>query len=229
MSVTGGPPLHCITAFGKKREFQRQKGAFNMKKNSPTAAKSAVSLSGAVPAQRPAAGKVNMLLQGSTQQKSAQTEAFDAAMKLFHGRDFAAALEWFEKAVDGESREMAHTARLHARMCAQRLGRLVPELRTLDDVYQYVIGLISERKLAEAEKQLRQVIDAAPAKDFLHYSMSLVRGLQGDLEGAAKHMEQAIRLDPKNRVIARTDQDFLEFGRHSPLRELVFGEKKEPA
>jgi hypothetical protein len=40
-------------------------------------------------------------------------------------------------------------------------------------------------------------------------------------------MEKAIRLDPKNRSIARTDQDFLEFGRVSPLREIVFGERKE--
>jgi tetratricopeptide (TPR) repeat protein len=218
-----------MTAFGKKREFQRQKGAYNMKKSSPTATKSAMNVSGMLPAQAPAAGKATTVLQGSEQPKSAQAQAFDAAMKLFHNRDFATALDWFEKAAEGESREMAHTARVHARMCAQRLGRLVPELRTLDDVHQYVIGLISERKLAEAEKQLRQVIDAVPAKDFLHYSMSLVRGLQGDLDGAAKHMEQAIRLDPRNRVIARTDQDFLEFGRHSPLRELVFGEKKEPA
>jgi tetratricopeptide (TPR) repeat protein len=148
-------------------------------------------------------------------------------MKLFHARDFAGALELFEKAAQGSIREMAHTAKLHARMCSQRLGRLVPELRTAEDVYHYVTGLIGQRKLPEAEKQLRQVIDGSPEKDFLHYAMSLVRGLQGDLQGAAKHMEQAIRLDPKNRMIARTDQDFLEFGRHSPLRELVFGEKKE--
>lgn len=199
-----------------------------MKRSSPSAATPAKGMSGSVPARQPAAGKTNTVIQSPESQSSSQSQSFETAMKLFHARDFKQALDWFEKATEGPNREMAHAARLHARMCAQRLGRFVPELRTLDDVYQYVTGLISQRKLVEAEKQLHRVMDSAPAKDFLHYAMSLVRGLQGDLDGAAKHMEQAIRLDPRNRIIARTDQDFLEFGRHSPLRELVFGEKKEP-
>jgi tetratricopeptide (TPR) repeat protein len=200
-----------------------------MKRSSPTVVKAAKGVSGsAMPEQRQAAEeKKGTVLQTTVHPGSSQSESFESAMKLFHSRDFAGALELFEKAAQGPSREMAHTAKVHARMCAQRLGKLIPELRGVEDVYHYVTGLISQRKLSEAEKQLRQVMDGSEDKDFLHYAMSLVRGLQGDLSGAAKHMEQAIRLDPKNRMIARTDQDFLEFGRHSPLRELVFGEKKE--
>lgn len=181
------------------------------------------------PRTRGITGKVSETSVQPVQPENSQAESFDSAMRLFHARDFAGALSLFEKAAAGASREMAHAARLHVRMCSQRLGKLTPELRTAEDVYHYVTGLISERKLVEAEKQLRLAMDGSPEKDFLHYAMSLVRGLSGDLNTAAKHMEQAIRLDPKNRMIARTDQDFLEFGRHSPLRELVFGEKKESA
>jgi len=200
-----------------------------MKKSSPGAAKAAKGVSGSPkPAQRPAGEeKMGRVLETRVNSESSQSESFEEAMRLFHARDFAGALALFEKSAEGPNREMAHASRLHARMCSQRLGKLIPELRSAEDVYHYVTGLISQRKLGEAERQLRQAMDGSQDKDFLHYAMSLVRGLQGDLNSAAKHMEQAIRLDPKNRMIARTDQDFLEFGRHSPLRELVFGEKKE--
>lgn len=159
-----------------------------------------------------------------------QADLFDAAMKHFHARDFAAARRLFEEAAEGPSREMAHTARLHTRMCEQRLAQGRPEIKNTEDLYHYSIGLINRRQLPEAESALRQALDQAPQADHVHYAMALVRGLQGNLEDASRFLARAIEINPQNRIIARNDPDFLEFGKHPPLKELVFSElsvKKE--
>lgn len=149
-------------------------------------------------------------------------------MRSFHARDFASAKKLFEQAVGGLSREMAHVARLHIRMCEQRLARSEPELRTPDELYHYAVGLINQRRLEEAETKLRKALEGAPKSDYIHYALGITRGLRGDLEEAAEHIGRAIELDPRNRTLARSDHDFLEFGKNPPVRELVFGERRDP-
>ena len=158
---------------------------------------------------------------------SSQLDQFDSAMKLFHKRDFAAALTLFEQAAAGDNREVSHVARQHANMCRQRLASLSPVLKSSEDYYHHGIDLIGTRKLNEARTILAKAAELDPQADHIQYAMGICLGLAGDLENAARHISNAIRLEPKNRMIARTDPDFLVFGRQSPLRELVFSEKKE--
>jgi tetratricopeptide (TPR) repeat protein len=156
------------------------------------------------------------------------TDLFENAMQAFHARDFARAKKLFEQAIGGLSREMAHVARLHVRMCEQRLVQAEPELRTPDELYHYAVGLINQRRLEEAEAKLRKALEGAPKADYIHYALGIARGLRGDLDEAAQHIGRAIELDPRNRAIARADHDFLEFGKNPPVREVVFGERREP-
>lgn len=148
-------------------------------------------------------------------------------MSLFHKRDFRAAVPLFGKAAGGPNVTIAHTARQHLRICEQRLGTMAPELHTAEDHYHYGIGLLAIRKLEDAVKVLRKAAELDPRAGHIQYSLGISLGLAGDLNSAARHIGMAIQLDPKNRSIARTDPDFLEFGRYSPVRELVFLEKKE--
>lgn len=156
-----------------------------------------------------------------------QLEQFDAAMALFHQREFTAAMELFEQAASGGDRNVAHAARQHYKMCQQRLASLAPVLQTAEDYYHHGISLLSSRKLPDARQALTKAIELDPRADHFHYALGICLGLSGDLENAAKSIASAIRLEPKNRAIARTDPDFLVFGRQSPIRELVFLEKKD--
>ena len=148
-------------------------------------------------------------------------------MSLFHRRDFRSALPLFTEAASGSNVSVAHAARQHLRICEQRLATAVPELRTVEDYYHHGIALLGSRNLQDAVKALQKAAEMDPRAGHVQYSLGICLGLSGDLSGAARHLGAAIQLDPKNRSIARSDPDFLEFGRHSPVRELVFPEKKE--
>lgn len=155
----------------------------------------------------------------------AQVEFFEEATRLFHSGDFQAAREKFQLATEGPNREMAHAASLHVRMCEQRLSRVLPELNTPDDHYNYGIALMNRRELAEAEKHLRIALEALPDADHVHYALALCYALQGDLQSSYDHLKRAIEIEPRNRSLARSDTDFQERCKQSPLRELVYPEK----
>jgi tetratricopeptide (TPR) repeat protein len=151
-----------------------------------------------------------------------QSKYYEKAIQHFHATDFAKAKALFEKAGEGPVREVAHAARLHARMCEQRLARPAPALRTLEDYYNYSIALMNRGELDSAEEHLRRALAQDPAADHIYYALALCRGLKGDFEGASAHLKRAIELQPRNRMIARNDPDFAEISHHPALRELLF-------
>lgn len=89
-----------------------------------------------------------------------QSEVFEQAMRMFHARNYADAREAFEKAASGPVTAMAHTARLHAKMCTQRLSQAQPKIETAEDRYNYAVGLINLRRLADAEEHLHKALES---------------------------------------------------------------------
>ncbi len=85
-----------------------------------------------------------------------QGRLFEEAIGLFHREDYGQAKELFEKAATGPVLEVAHAARVHARMCEQRINRSAPALATADDHYNYAVALINRNELQAAEKHLRE-------------------------------------------------------------------------
>lgn len=154
-----------------------------------------------------------------------QSEMFDRAIRAFQAGNYAAALKFFEKAEQGPLREMAHSAKLHGRMCAQRMAKPELSLKTADDHYNYAVTLINERKLERAEKHLLLAMAQSPKGDHLYYALALCRGLGGDLAGACSNLKRAIELQPRNRVAARNDPDFAEIAQLAPLAGLLSPER----
>ncbi|MBL8214361.1 MAG: hypothetical protein JNK87_26810 [Bryobacterales bacterium] len=156
-----------------------------------------------------------------------QLQQLDAAMQHFHARDFQKAIDLFRQAADGPAREVAHVARQHLRMCEQRLAQTAPALESPEDHYHYAITLLNQRRAADAETHLRQALQGLSQAEHVHYALALSRGLQGDMTQCAHHLAEAIRLEPKNRALARSDADFVEFARNGPVRDVIFSEKRE--
>jgi Tfp pilus assembly protein PilF len=146
---------------------------------------------------------------------------FEEGVRTMHAGDYAAAKRVFDELAETAPREVAHAARLHARMCESRLAKKKPEPVSPEDRYNLGIALINSRRLAEAEAELRAALEIAPEGDHLHYALALCRGLSGDLTGAHRHLRRAIELQPRNRVLARNDPDFAEIASRPPLIDLL--------
>ncbi len=150
-----------------------------------------------------------------------QPELFEKAVSVFRSGDFAAARDLFEKASAGPNREMAHSARLHVRMCQQRLERQKPVLTTAEDHYAYAVALMNHQDHAGAAPSLEEALRLGGERDHFHYALALCRGALGDLEGAAWHLRRAIEIQPRNRSIARNDPDFVRLVNQPQISELL--------
>jgi len=155
-----------------------------------------------------------------------QEELFAQASGLFHSGRFGEAKALFEAASKGAIREMAHSARLHIRMCDQRLGSAIPELATAEERYNYAVALMNRREFQAARQHLEQAVRMFSGGDHLHYALALCLGALGDLDGASQQLRRAIEIHPRNRAMARNDPDFADLVRRPPLSELLAGGRR---
>jgi tetratricopeptide (TPR) repeat protein len=158
-----------------------------------------------------------------------QSGFFEKAIALFHAGNFQKAKALFEKAAAGPAREVAHSAKIHARICEQRTNKAAPSLTSADDYYNYGVALLNRRELEAAEKHLERAVNLAPNQDHLYYALALCSGLRGDIQQAHANLKRAIELQPRNRAQARNDPDFADLLQQPLLEELLFPERGHPA
>jgi tetratricopeptide (TPR) repeat protein len=155
-----------------------------------------------------------------------QFTSFEAAMKLFHARQFKEARVLFTQAVRGPERDVANRAQLHAAMCDRRLQQTIVKLGSAEDHYTYGVALINSRNLPEARAHLEKAVEMSPGADHVHYALALAQALAGDLANAHNSLQRAIELEPRNRMIARQDADFAPVANQPPFDALLYPEKK---
>jgi tetratricopeptide (TPR) repeat protein len=155
-----------------------------------------------------------------------QLAAFEAAMKLFHARQFTEARVLFQQAAAGAERDVAQRAQLHIAMCDRRLQQTTVSFGTAEECYNYGVALINARNVAEARTHLEKALAIAPGSDHIHYALALAQALSGDLVNAHENLRRAIELEPRNRLIARQDADFAPLANQASFRSLLYPEKK---
>jgi tetratricopeptide (TPR) repeat protein len=158
-----------------------------------------------------------------------QAALFEKAVSLFHSREFAKARVLFERAADGPVIEMAHSSRVHARICEQRLSRTPPALSTAEEHYNYAIALINQRQLDNARRHLEQAASMNPGADHVYYALALCHALKGEADEVYANLSRAIEIDPRNRGRALRDPDFGDLARRAPLSDLLYPEKERTA
>lgn len=154
-----------------------------------------------------------------------QLQLFEQAMEAFRKQKFKDALALFEAAAQGPDGAIRHRASVHTRICRQRTGSDTVDLKTADDHYNYAIRLINDRRLAEAADHLNSALKLAkqpPA--HVHYALAVVAALEDDATTSFSKLQEAIEIDPQQRLIARRDPDLAGLAGKPPISELLAGD-----
>ena len=152
----------------------------------------------------------------------AQLRRYEEAYRLFRSQNFAQAKTAFELAIDGPQRELTHNARLHISMCERRMQSAPAEFPTAEENYNYGIARLNTRELPAARRYFDAALSLQPNGDHIYYGLALCCGLGGDLQGCYENLKRAIDLQPKNRLIARQDQDFNTIVQHPVFHQLLY-------
>ena len=158
--------------------------------------------------------------------KQQQLKLYEEALKHFQQQKFAKAKEALEDVVKGPSRELADRARVHLRICDQRISRAPAAVpKSAEDHYTQGVALMNLGRWDEARDHLDRARKAAPKADHIVYAMAALDCLTGEADSAMENLKVAIQLRPENRYHARNDEDFAFLQEDPRFTELLYPER----
>lgn len=153
-------------------------------------------------------------------------EQYEAAVGWLSTHKYERALGLFEKVLQSPSAELAERARVHLTVCRQRMERKAPPaFKTAEDHYNYAVAQINAGNLADAEEHLHKAMKLTPRAGHLYYALAAVLSLRRDVESSLQSLKQAIDLDPRTRLLARSDNDFHTLYEDPRFADLVYPER----
>ena len=172
-------------------------------------------------------GHAGLLLQSNDQATLQQLKAYEEGLKFFQQQKFARAAEALERVTQGPNKELADRARVHLRICSQRLARSSqPSLKSADDHYNQGIAMMNLGRWDDARVHLDRARKAAPKADHIVYAMAALDCLTGEAESSMANLKVAIQLRPDNRYRARNDEDFAFLQEDPRFTELLYPERE---
>jgi tetratricopeptide (TPR) repeat protein len=138
-----------------------------------------------------------------------QLKTYEEAIRLFSHRKLTEALERFIEAAKGPDAHVADKARSYAQVCERRTVNVEPQLQTSEDHFNYGVERLNSRDFDRALHHFERALALQPNAEHVCFTMALCCGLAGDGAGAYENLKRAIDLEPRNRILARQDPEFL--------------------
>lgn len=158
--------------------------------------------------------------------KQQQLKLYEEALKHFQQQKFQRAQQVLERVLEGPSKELGDRAKVHLRICEQRISRLpAPIAKSAEDHYTQGVTLMNLGRWDEAREHLDRARKAAPKADHIVYAMAALDCLTGEADSAMANLKVAIQLRPENRYHARNDEDFAFLQEDPRFTELLYPER----
>ena len=153
-------------------------------------------------------------INAATKEREARSKRalkiYEAGVTAVQKRKFAAAAKALAEIIEDypEERELQERAKLYLTVCDRELHPTVAEPTTLNErVYAATVALNSGDSSAAID-HLNAVANEKPTDPNVHYMLAVGHALSDDADLAITHLEQSIRLNPDNRLLARQEPDF---------------------
>jgi tetratricopeptide (TPR) repeat protein len=155
-----------------------------------------------------------------------QLKAYEEALKQFQQQKYHRAKPFFERVLEGPSRELHDRAQTHLRICEQRISRpTLPLVKSTEDHYTHGVALMNLGRWDEAREHFDRALKGAPKADHIVYAMAALDCLTGEADAAMEKLKLAIQLRPENRYHARNDEDFAFLQEDPRFTELLYPER----
>jgi tetratricopeptide (TPR) repeat protein len=149
---------------------------------------------------------------------------FQAAVQLLQQGKCEKALAAFEKMLPTAPPEIRERCRMYASTCQRQLEKHKLAFSTPEEHYDYAISQLNTGYYEEAREQFNNILANHPRADYAFYGLALLGSITGRPQDCLYNLAQAIELNPKNRLQARTDSDFQSMVDDPRFTELLYPE-----
>jgi tetratricopeptide (TPR) repeat protein len=151
-------------------------------------------------------------------------QQFQTAMQLMQEGKYDKARAAFEKLTTNAPPELLERVRVYLVVCQRNSTRTALTFDTSEEQYDYAISLLNTGHYEEAREQFEAIIKKDARADYAHYGLAILESMTGQAEECLDNLTRAIRLNPRNRIQARSDSDFQDMADDPRFTELIYPE-----
>ncbi|HET7104414.1 MAG TPA: hypothetical protein VFI20_10050 [Terracidiphilus sp.] len=160
----------------------------------------------------------------STEAPASVFNHYQSAVQLLQQGKYERALAAFEKVLPEAPVEIVERCRMYMSTCQRQLEHKGLAFVTPEERYDYAVSQINAGAFEDAGEELRAILADIPTADYAYYGLALLDSITGRAQGCLDNLARAIELNPKNRLQARSDNDFQNMVDDPRFTELLYPE-----
>lgn len=176
----------------------------------------------------PATSKRPRTLAGSAatvDDSRAQTLAlYETALRLMQDGKYEKAHSAFNQMLASSPADLADRIRVYMNACVQQISKKKTDFSTPEERYDYAVSLLNDGNYEDARTELKKIIAENGQADYAFYGLAVLASMTGDSQACLEQLTEAIRLNSRNRIQARSDSDFQDMADDPRFTELLYPE-----
>lgn len=151
----------------------------------------------------------------------------ERGLQHLYKQNYEEALPHFQAIVEGfaQEKELVDRVQVYVRICRAKIDAKTPPQRKPQDYFYLGVMKANEADYDQAVEFLDRALQVDPRDEKAQYVMASTRALKGDREMAIRHLQEAIAINPTNRVYAQNDPDFELIRSDDEFENLVYPEE----
>lgn len=149
---------------------------------------------------------------------------YQSAVQLLQQAKYDKALAAFEKLLLTAPPELRERCRMYISTCQRQLERPALAFATPEERYDYAVSQLNVGLYEEAREQFNGVVSDHPGADYAYYGLAVLECITNHPQECLSHLSRAIDLNPRNRLQARSDNDFQSMLDDPRFTELLYPE-----
>jgi len=149
---------------------------------------------------------------------------YQAAVQLLQQGKYEKALAAFEKLLPAAPVEIKERCKMYIATCQRQLEQARLTFLTPEEHYDYAVSLLNTGYYEDAREQFNSILGSYPEADYALYGLALLDAITGRTQDCLTNLARAIALNPRNRLQARADNDFLSMQDDPRFTELLYPE-----
>jgi len=149
---------------------------------------------------------------------------YESALRLMQSGKYEAARTAFNSLLNECPSELADRIRMYINACLLQATKGKAEFSSHEERYDYAISLLNNGHYEDAREEFKAILAQKQNADYAFYGLAVLASMTGDSHTCLEHLTEAIRLNSRNRIQARSDSDFQDMADDPRFTDLLYPE-----
>jgi tetratricopeptide (TPR) repeat protein len=149
---------------------------------------------------------------------------YEAALRLMQEGKYEKAHAAFNQMLAAGPGDLGDRIRMYISACLQQIGKTKTQFHSQEERFDYAVYLLNDGNYEDARQQFKEILAENASADYAFYGLAVLASMTGDAHTCLEHLTEAIRLNGRNRIQARTDSDFQDMADDPRFTELLYPE-----